>query len=294
MAKKLSDVLRGTNSSRTRPGRTGSNPGVDYSSKMDDERDFVNVHDTEEFEDRVGNGSDVYNASNIKQTSDSRHGHTPEPKSQNQYRQNNEQVLDDRPVYTNTTTGQTSRNLPSDLRTRMGLQTGGTSSAPSASIRPQMRPSSNTAVSSSPRPIQRPVREENQASEEKEMMKRQLHFVKYAADEIMGHVDSVDDPEEWFQNKLSGLHSEIKGLHSYIEGDKRLRSEGSEDESVPGDPRVEPKDTNGRGKNLRVITGSVKESNDGSRTRTETEQARARFEKKMEKRENRRETEDDN
>jgi len=453
MAKRLSDVLKGTNASRVRPGRTGQRPGVDYASRMPDERDFVAGHETQEFEDRVGNGSDVYNASNIKQSTDKRHGHIPRPADETKYGQHNEQNYDldedERPVYTNTRTGETSRSLPPELRAGMGYETEPTSSAVTRSPRPQPNPrrSSNTAPSTSPRPIQRPVREENQVGEEKEMMKRQLHFIKYAADEIMGHVDTVDDPEEWFQNKLSGLHNSIKGLHAYIEGDKRLKNndmpempgmkneeaeqideagavvthkwysvkhwkDGSDhfdnldnllsgmsykhgalgntaknrpdhhlgipleakaaiaymnkhakqvNEEAEGDPRVEPKDTKGKGKSLRMITGQVTEtttpkirftdipdeiadhaenairhdfhaddaidhmfsmassehrdwiknnrvglrnmfksyglqteSNNGSPKKTASEQARARFDKKQERREMRQEREDDN
>jgi hypothetical protein len=77
MAKKLSDVLAGTNKSRTRPGSTGTRPGVDYASKMEDERNFVASHEVQEFDDRVGNDSDVYNATNIKHSPDKKHGNIP-------------------------------------------------------------------------------------------------------------------------------------------------------------------------------------------------------------------------
>ena len=287
MAKKLSDVLRGTNSSGTRPGRTGSNPGVDYSSKMDDERDFVNAHDTEEFEDRVGNGSDVYNASNIKQTSDSRHGHTPEPKSQNQYRQNNEQVLDDRPVYTNTTTGQTSRNLPSDLRTRMGLQSNGTSLAVATSPRPLQRPS-NTAVTTSPRPLMRPVREEAEGEDVK------LNLSDFKAKHVPGlyNFDHFEHPNGSFIQISPHGH----GVYQDSSGNRREFNSHSElrklFEEAEGDDRVQPKDT--RGKRLRMITGEVKESNNGSPKTTASEQARARFDKKQERREMNQDRENDN
>jgi hypothetical protein len=351
MAKPLSDILRGTNRSRIRPGRTGERPGVDYASRMKDERNFVASHDTEEFDDRVGNGSDVYSATNIKKSQDSRHGHIPKPEDERQYRINNEEL---------------------------------SSTAVETSPRPRKRP-----VISSPVPPARPVsvgvggsteispsgmpdastrgfREEthDQPAEVKEMMVRQLHFVKYAADEIMDYLKGVNDYEGWFQNKLTGLHDQIRDLHSYIEGDKRLRDNESDvrQESI-GDPRVQPKDTKSGGNRLltdrknrlsessssvkwsefptqelanhaenairhdfhahdafghvysmaetpehkewlknnrsRIINmfgkyGLQTESNDGSRTRTATEQARARFDKKMERQEVRKEREDDN
>lgn len=59
------------------------------------------------------------------------------------------------------------------------------------------------------------------ADEEVEMMEGQLHFIIYAAEEIMDYLDMVDDPEEWYQNKLSGVFYEMKALHAYAEGEKR-------------------------------------------------------------------------
>ena len=284
MAKKLSDVLKGTNRSRIRPGRTGDKPGVDYASRMPDERNFVSNHDTEEFDDRVGNGSDVYSASNVGRAELERHGHVPDPQSHAVYKQHNEEAVETSP-------------RPKRRPT-----------APSSSPRPQPRPTviGSTRGEESPTPgVYEPttrgtgvVREENQVGEEKEMMKRQLHFIKYAADEIMEHVDKTDDPEEWFQNKLAGLYNSIKGLHAYIEGDKRLEGDkempqipNMKNEEAEGDERVQPKDTRGK-KNLRMITGEVKESNNGSPKRTASEQARDRFDKKQERKEMRQEREE--
>lgn len=59
------------------------------------------------------------------------------------------------------------------------------------------------------------------ADEESQMAIRQLHFIQYAAEEIMDYVEMRGDLDEWFQNKLSAVHSKIQGLHSFIEGDKR-------------------------------------------------------------------------
>ena len=384
MAKKLSDVLAGTNKSRTRPGSTGTRPGLDYASKMKDERDFVASHEVQEFDDRVGNGSDVYNASNIKHNPDDRHGHLPKPEDEKQYKQANEE-----------------------------------------------------AMTSSPRPVFAEAKKEYEedATDEKEMMLNQLNFIKLASEKIKGHINSTKDPEEWFQNKLSGLHANMKDLHAYVAGEKgevkeeaeqideldkktygsyakkakddlgkreseitrnmfvdpkgvkdpikhnnsllmkrakrrdyintaidkltkeeveldeisndlkksylakakddvadrkmtisqankmknasrrnfhshslwmdvAFRNQDKNDsrkammakakdsmkknpvqEEAEGDPRVEPKDVKNKGKSLKLIIGQVKESKDGSRTKTGTEQARARFDKKMERKE---------
>ena len=58
------------------------------------------------------------------------------------------------------------------------------------------------------------------------MMMRQLHFIGYAADEIMEYLATADDPEEWYQNKLANAFSMMKTLHAYVEGDKRMDPKG--------------------------------------------------------------------
>ena len=67
--------------------------------------------------------------------------------------------------------------------------------------------------------------------EEIPMMMRQLHFIGYAADEILEYL-AIDglDPEEWWQNKLANCFAMMKTLHAYIEGDKRMM--GIEDDDM--------------------------------------------------------------
>lgn len=59
--------------------------------------------------------------------------------------------------------------------------------------------------------------------EEISMMLRQLHFIAYAAEEIVEYL-SIEgiDPREWWQNKLTTAFVHMQSLHSYIEGDKRV------------------------------------------------------------------------
>jgi hypothetical protein len=68
------------------------------------------------------------------------------------------------------------------------------------------------------------------AYEEIPMMKSQLHYIMYAADEIIEFLDMGLDPEEWYQNKLAAVFHEMKSLHAYMEGEKRLYSTDGEDE----------------------------------------------------------------
>jgi len=45
----------------------------------------------------------------------------------------------------------------------------------------------------------------------------QLEFIKYAADEIMQHIQGGGEFPEWMQNKLSGTHEKMKSLHANID-----------------------------------------------------------------------------
>jgi hypothetical protein len=63
--------------------------------------------------------------------------------------------------------------------------------------------------------------EQDDTMEKKEMAQTQLHFMQYAAKEILEFIAMGGQIEEWYQNKLSKVHSDMEGLHSYIEGEKR-------------------------------------------------------------------------
>ena len=69
--------------------------------------------------------------------------------------------------------------------------------------------------------MKKTVKEETDDSEKTEMAQTQLHFIKYAAEEILEYIEMGGKIEEWYQNKLSKVQSEVESLHSYIEGEKR-------------------------------------------------------------------------
>lgn len=77
MTKSLKEILAGVKSSSISPGSTGTEPGVDYAPKAPAEQDVVKKHKVEKHADRVGNGDDVYQATNIKhsQIKDTKHGY---------------------------------------------------------------------------------------------------------------------------------------------------------------------------------------------------------------------------
>jgi hypothetical protein len=63
--------------------------------------------------------------------------------------------------------------------------------------------------------------EQSDTFEKTEMAQTQLHFIKYASKEILDYIEMGGEIEEWYQNKLSKVQSEVESLHSYIEGEKR-------------------------------------------------------------------------
>jgi len=84
---------------------------------------------------------------------------------------------------------------------------------------------------------------ENNEMEKKEMMKTQLHFIKYAADEIIEYIDMGGEIEEWYQNKVSKATSEFEGLHAYMEGTARKTGLKEELDSQESDVDYDRKPT---------------------------------------------------
>ena len=62
---------------------------------------------------------------------------------------------------------------------------------------------------------------EDPEAQKSEMALTKLHFIEYAAEEIMEYVEIGAPIEEWYQIKLAKVHADMEGLHSYMEGEKR-------------------------------------------------------------------------
>jgi hypothetical protein len=83
--------------------------------------------------------------------------------------------------------------------------------------------------------------EENDTTEKKEMAETQLHFIKYAAEEILEYIGMGGEIEEWYQNKLSKVQSDVESLHSYIEGESRrtgMKEEASKTAPTADAPKM--------------------------------------------------------
>ena len=77
---------------------------------------------------------------------------------------------------------------------------------------------------------------ESDTTEKTEMAQTQLHFIKYAAEEILEFIEMGGEIEEWYQNKLSKVQSDVESLHSYIEGESRRT--GMKEEVDPAHKRI--------------------------------------------------------
>jgi hypothetical protein len=65
------------------------------------------------------------------------------------------------------------------------------------------------------------MKEENDTTEKVEMVQSQLHFIKYACEEILEYIEEGGKVEEWYQVKVAKSFSEFESLHAFIEGESR-------------------------------------------------------------------------
>jgi predicted RNA binding protein YcfA (HicA-like mRNA interferase family) len=101
---------------------------------------------------------------------------------------------------------------------------------------------------------------ESDTTEKTEMAQTQLHFIKYAAEEILEFIEMGGEIEEWYQNKLSKVQSDVESLHSYIEGESRrtgMKEEVVTEGAAPSKEQIVSVKHKTSGKELRVTKQSV-------------------------------------
>jgi hypothetical protein len=76
------------------------------------------------------------------------------------------------------------------------------------------------------------VKEETDTVEKNEMVESQLHFIKYACDEILDYIEMGGKIEEWYQVKVAKSFSEFESLHAFMEGESRRLGMKEEVEQV--------------------------------------------------------------
>ncbi len=119
--------------------------------------------------------------------------------------------------------------------------------------------------------------------EEIPMMLKQLQFICYSSEEIAEYLQSGVDPQEWWQNKLAEVFSNVKSLYAYAKGDQmvnkplsaaamfdkagmKMHFEETEDELYESPVRMS-------GRNVNVKAGTLKTA-DGKRVKINRDQAK--------------------
>jgi hypothetical protein len=85
--------------------------------------------------------------------------------------------------------------------------------------------------------------EESDTEEKVEMVESQLHFIKYACEEILDYIKMGGEIEEWYQVKVAKSFSEFESLHAFIEGESRrtgMKEEAELEESFKVGDLVRP------------------------------------------------------
>lgn len=76
------------------------------------------------------------------------------------------------------------------------------------------------------------VKEETDTIEKNEMVESQLHFIKYACEEILEYIEMGAEIEEWYQVKVAKAFNEFESLHAFMEGESRRLGMKEEVEQV--------------------------------------------------------------
>jgi len=76
------------------------------------------------------------------------------------------------------------------------------------------------------------MQEQSDTMEKVEMVKSQLHFIKYACKEILEYIDMGGEVEEWYQVKVAKSFSEFESLHAFMEGESRRKGMKEEVEQL--------------------------------------------------------------
>lgn len=78
----------------------------------------------------------------------------------------------------------------------------------------------------------RAMQEQNDTVEKNEMVQSQLHFIKYACEEILEYINMGGEVEEWYQVKVAKSFSEFESLHAFMEGESRRKGMKEEVEQL--------------------------------------------------------------
>ena len=60
------------------------------------------------------------------------------------------------------------------------------------------------------------------AYEDNDMLIRQLHYITYAAEEIIEYLEKGNQVERWYENKLAVVFDKMQGMAAFVEGDEKM------------------------------------------------------------------------
>jgi hypothetical protein len=203
-----------------------------YRPKPKDEQDFVDKHVVIKHKDENGNGDDVFNASKVKPVDrkKTRLGYDA-PEDEKMYEEidlDEDQMIDAIVEMAELEGVELTDEEVIDLVAK--LSEGYVNLAQQRAVWATRKDGGKGHPDNKKKMKKEEVEaEQSDTMEKTEMAQTQLHFIGYAVKEILDYIKMGGDVEEWYQNKLSKVHSDIESLHSYVEGEKRREGMVKED-----------------------------------------------------------------
>lgn len=227
MPKSLKDILTGVKSSKIVPGSTGSDPGVDYAPKAGDEQEFVKKHSREKHSDRVGNGDDIYQATNVKhsQASEPAHGHKS-PKDKAVYEAAKCNMTEEGtacPVHEMADCSKSKKTLKEIVSNPYAI--GIAAAKKKTGDKPPLKKS--TIVKG--HEIAKAIQKEDVDDESAEMAKTQLRALANKALHLAMQLNDDQMVEPWVQSKIAVAKEYVSAVHDYMmygDHDKEVKKEG--------------------------------------------------------------------
>lgn len=232
MPKQLKDILAGVKSSKIVPGSTGSDPGVDYAPKPPNEQEFVKKHTTEKHADRVGNGDDIYQVTNVKhsQLTDKKHGYkSPEDKAVYATEATKCNMTEEGtacPVHEMADCSKTTKTLREISRNPYAI--GMASAMKKTGDKPPLKKSTIMKAHDIAKSVQK--EDYNGDDESAEMAKTQLRALANKALHLAMQLNDEQMVEPWVQSKIAVAKDYVTSVHDYmLYGD---HSNGDENEQT--------------------------------------------------------------
>jgi translation elongation factor EF-G len=235
MPKSLKNILDGVKKSKIVPGSTGSDPGVDYAPKAPNEQEFVKKHKREKHEDRVGNGDDIYQATNIKhsQADEPKHGYKkPQDKNVNEAAKCNmtEEGVSC-PVHEMADCSKATKTLREVAKNPYAI--GMAAAMKSTGDKPPLAKSTIVKAHDIAKSIKKedlavPLLDDGNDDESAEMAKTQLRALANKALHLAMQLGDEQVVEPWIQAKIAVAKDNVTAVHDYMVYGEHSKSKENE------------------------------------------------------------------